>query len=560
MLAAATFAVYAGVGDHEFTNFDDDEYIVRDPDLALGWSARGVGLAFASTRGGNWVPVTRLSWLLEQELHGLSPGLTQLGNVAVHAAGAALLFLVLCAMTGATGASLFVAGVFALHPVHVESVAWAVERRDVLCGLFFIAGLAAWASYVRLPTTARYAAVLVCAMLALGAKPMAVSFPFVLVLLDHWPLRRVRPWQELLLEKLPLFALSAAVSVATLLAQGSGGAVRGTEAFPVLGRVANALLSYVLYLKTSFWPVDLAVFYPHGPDPSILAVLLAALLLAGLTAGAWILRRRSPAVLVGWLFFLGVLVPVIGLVQVGMQARADRYLYLPQIGLSLALAFGVRDLLVRDRRAAVAATALGAAVLAVLATLTVAQVRVWHSSVTLFEHALVVAPEGNYLSHINLGQALLLGGRSDEAVPHLERAGELAPTLVQPPWMLGVAHHRQGRPEDAIPHLERAIALDPEREEPKRALAVALNDAAWRLATTPGLEGRDRERAVRHAERAVQLTGGESAAMLDTLAVAYQAAGRPEQARRTAQRALAKARADGNAPLVEEILTRFAAP
>jgi hypothetical protein len=558
LLIAATLGVYSGVAGHEFTNFDDDVYIVRDPELALGWSPAGVGAAFSSTRGGNWVPVTRLSWLLEQELHGLAPGLTQLGNVALHAASAALLFLILAALTGATGASLFVAGVFALHPVHVESVAWAIERRDVLCGLFFVAGLGAWASYVRRPDTARYAAVIVLMMLALGAKPMAVSFPFALLLLDRWPLGRAGGWSGLVLEKLPLFALSAAASVATLLAQGAGGALRGVESFPIGARLANALVSYVLYLKVSLWPVGLAVFYPHaGADISWGAALLAALLLAGLTALCWGLRSRSPAVLIGWLFFLGTLLPVIGLVQVGMQSRADRYLYLPQIGLTLALAFGVRDLLVRDRRGAAVAGALAGAALILLAMLTITQLRIWQSSVTLFEHALRVAPEGNYLAHINLGQALMLEDRAGEAVPHLESARELVPELVQPHWLLGVARHRQGRPDEAIPHLERAIALDPEREEPKRALAVALNDVAWRLATDPDPAALDPGRAVRYAERAVSLTDGEVATMLDTLAVAYRVAGRPGQANGAARRALARARVDGDARLAEEIRARF---
>ncbi len=483
-LAAAAVTLYLPVLGHEFVNYDDDHYITDNPALRLGLSRAGIAWAFTATHGANWFPLTWLSWLLDYEVHGLDPEGFHLTNLLLHALSAALLFLVLARMTGAPGRSAFVAGVLALHPLHVESVAWAAERKDVLSGLFWVLTMGAYARYVERPSAGRYLMVALCLALGLMAKPMLVTLPLVLLLLDFWPLGRLRSEDgrldharvaPLLLEKAPLLALAALSSVVTVLVQRSAGAVQTFERYSLGTRVANALVAYVRYIRKALWPADLAVYYPQPGDalPAWPAVL-AGLALAGISFVAVRAWRRRPYLAVGWFWFLGTMVPVIGLVQVGEQAMADRYAYLPLIGLSIAVAWSVAEAAPLRRRPAAGAT-LAVAALVLLAATASAQVRVWHDSVTLFEHALRLTRE-NAVAHLNLGAALLNRGQLDEATRHLAEAVRIHPASAEGHGALGEALGRQGRTDEAIEHLRTALRLEPRLGRTHNSLGKALAD------------------------------------------------------------------------------------
>ena len=370
--------------------------------------AKGItraGLAWATTAkvASNWHPLTMLSHMLDGQLYGLDPAGHHATSLLLHLANVLLLFEVLRRMTGAVGRSAVVAALFAVHPTHVESVAWIAERKDVLSALFWILAMEAWARYARQPSIGRYGLVALLMILGLMAKPMVVTLPFALLLLDVWPLERLRlGWRWLAVEKLPLLALSAASSLITLRYQETS--LAPLDAVPWSLRAANALVSYVAYLGKLFWPRDLAVFYPIPPAIPLWKAAGAALLLAAITALAVWRTRREPWLPTGWLWFLGTLVPVIGLVQVGRQAMADRYTYIPSIGLFLAVVWSVAELLKEHR--AVQATVAGIGILA-LAAITRVQIGYWADSATLFRHALAATDDGNYLAHIGLGKALI---------------------------------------------------------------------------------------------------------------------------------------------------------
>lgn len=363
------------------------------------------GLAWAATAkvASNWHPLTMLSHMLDCQLYGLDPAGHHATSLLLHLANVLLLFEVLRRMTGAAGRSAAVAALFAVHPTRVESVAWIAERKDVLSALFWILAMGAWARYARRPAIGRYLLVALLMILGLMAKPMVVTLPFALLLLDVWPLGRLSlGWRRLILEKLPLLALSAASSVITIHYQETS--LAPLDVVPWSLRAANALVSYAAYLGKLFLPRHLAVFYPIPPAIPAWKVAGAALLLIAITALTLWRARKEPWLLTGWLWFLGTLVPVIGLVQVGRQAMADRYLYIPSIGLFLAVVWSVAGLL-KEHRAALAAAA-GIVVLA-LAAATRVQVGYWADSVTLFRHALAATGEENYLAHIGLGKALM---------------------------------------------------------------------------------------------------------------------------------------------------------
>jgi hypothetical protein len=351
----------------------------------------------------NWHPLTLLSHLLDGQLYGLDPAGHHATSLLLHLANVLLLFEVLRGMTGALGRSAVAAALFAVHPTHVESVAWIAERKDVLSALFWILAMGAWACYARQPSIGRYGLVALLMILGLMAKPMVVTLPFALLLLDVWPLDRLRlGWRRLGVEKLPLLALSAASSVITLRYQETS--LAPLDAVPWSLRVANAVVSYAAYLGKLFWPRDLAVFYPIGLAIPPWKTAGAALLLIAITALAVWRAQREPWLLTGWLWFLGTLVPVIGLVQVGRQAMADRYTYIPSIGLFLAVVWTVAGLLTGRRTVLTAAA--GVVILA-LAAVTRTQIGYWADSATLFRHALAATDDGNYLAHIGLGKALL---------------------------------------------------------------------------------------------------------------------------------------------------------
>jgi len=629
LLVALTAAVYLQVRGHEFVNYDDPTYITLNPNLEDGLGARSLVRAFSEPYEKNWIPLTWISLQLDHSLYGEDPAGYLLTNVGLHALSAVLLFLLLCRLTGATFASAFVAGVFAVHPLHVESVAWASERKDVLSGLFWVLTLWAWAAYSeREGSLLRYLCVALCLLLSLLAKPMAVTLPFVLLLLDHWPLRRLtdergelsRPRiRRALLEKVPLLTVVAAVSAVTFLVQRATGATSYGDLVPFSTRVMNALASVLVYIEQSVWPSGLAVFYPHPMDSlSAGRAIATAVVLVGVTAVLLREGLRRPYLAVGWLWFLGTLVPVIGLVQVGAQAHADRYMYLPQIGLSIAVAWGVADAVGRGGVREWVLRGAGAAVVAVFAVVAWHQVQFWRNSTALFERAVAVT-EGNFVAHYYLGIERQREGRDEEArrsfeaavalhppwtLPYLAladvqaRAGELdaairhyrASTLLDPdslPGHLGAGTSlvRKGRYDAARDHLERAEALGGRSPQLQGALALVavqqkrhaeaarhyraaleidpgfapgLNNLAWLLATTPVESVRDGAAAVALAERAVKAAPVADPGTLDTLAAAYAAAGRFDEALQSEDRAIALLEAAGRGAQAEGMRTRRA--
>src|SRR5262245_32761741 len=366
-LACLTWLVFGRTLWHDFINYDDPHYVYENTRITSGLSISGIAWAFTHIHALNWHPLTTISHMLDCQLYGVKAGWHHFTNVFLHTLAAILLFLALQVMTGAVWRSAFVAMVFAIHPLRVESVAWIAERKDVLSGVFFMLTLLAYVNYVRSPRIRRYLMVLFLFGCGLMSKPMLVTLPFVLLLLDYWPLERIKgQWWERIAEKLPSIVLSAASSVITFLIQKS--AVGHTDELPILERINNAVVSYVLYIWQMIWPVNLAVFYPHPENRlPVWEIVCCLVVLICITLTAIALRKQRPYLITGWLWYLGMLVPVIGLVQVGWQGRADRYTYLPQIGLYIAVTWAVADLaaLYRYQRAT-----LGVAALLVISALT----------------------------------------------------------------------------------------------------------------------------------------------------------------------------------------------
>jgi tetratricopeptide (TPR) repeat protein len=471
---------------HDFTDCDDPDYVSENPHVAHGVTAEGIAWAFTQRHAGNWHPLTWLSHMVDCELYGLRhPGGHHLTNVLLHAATTILLFLVLRQMTGDLWPSSLAAALFAVHPLHVESVAWVAERKDVLSGLFFVLTLAAYVGYARCPFSAlRYLTVSVLFALGLLCKPMLVTLPFVLLLLDFWPLGRCSPREtgaseaarfvlppRVLWEKLPWLALTAASCLATYWAQGT--AVISTDDLSLSARVANALVSYVSYLGQFLCPAGLAVFYPHPKDGLPLWQIIGAFLaLAAVSAAALAWRRRCPYLLVGWLWYLGMLVPVIGLVQVGSQAMADRYTYLAQIGLYLAVVWGLMDFAKTsaDRRWACGAASLLA--VAVLGGCAWRQASHWKDSEALWSHA-VDCSSDNFVAHNSYGLVLADLGRVEEAMAHFEKALRIRPGYAEAHSNLGAALAARGKFDKAMPHFQTALELRRDLAEVHYNLGVA---------------------------------------------------------------------------------------
>jgi tetratricopeptide (TPR) repeat protein len=509
-LAGLTLLVYCPCFDHPFVRLDDQDYVTRNPHVQAGLTADGVRWAFTTFACGNWHPLTWLSLELDATLYGgRNAGGFHLTNVLLHAANAVVLFLVLNRMTGAVWRSGAVAALFALHPLHVESVAWVAERKDTLSALFWVLTLAAYVWYVRRPEVGRYLLVVATFALGLMAKPMLVTLPCVLLLLDYWPLRRWRPalgriadpsgkqggleirpteerapapppatpFRTLLLEKVPLFALALASCVLTFVAQSRDEAVQSFQAFPSGVRVANALLAYVGYLGKAFWPVDLAVYYPHpGAGVSVAGALGAGALLLGLTALALGPGRRRPYLAVGWLWYLGTLVPVIGLVQVGGQAMADRYTYVPLVGLFLLVTWGAADLAGALRLSGFWPAAAAAVALSACVALTWAQLGYWGSDRDLWEHALAVTGPNQY-GHCSLAECLEEEGDLDAARRHYQQAVAVDPGQVRPHNSLGNVLRKLGRTDEAAAQYRTALQLDPTFALAHYNLGLVLTDA-----------------------------------------------------------------------------------
>jgi len=493
VLLLLTVAVWAPVATYPFVDFDDGEYVAANPHLARGLDARAVAWAFTSTYAANWHPLTWLSHLLDVELWGDWAGGHHLTNLALHAANTLLVFLLLEALPFGFWSSAAVAALFAVHPLRVESVAWVSERKDLLCAFFWLLTVAAYGAWVRRGGRRRALAVVALFALALMSKPMAVTLPLVLLLLDVWPFDRLASRADLrarVVEKLPLFALALASAAVTWWAQASLGATMTTIALPLRERVANAAISCVLYLRDAVWPAGLSVFYPHaasaGGQVDRVAALAAAAAVLALSALVLAFRKRRPWLATGWFGYLVLLVPVVGLVQVGSQARADRYTYLPLLGIFVVVARLGAELVERARerwgarRAGLAATIVA---LAALLPLTVAcrrQLATWRSSRALYEHALAV-DDRNWLAWNNLGNVLFGEDDPSGALRCFETALAIKPDHADAWYNRGVAHARRGELGEAVAAYREALRLDPGNADGWVNLGTA-EEAAGRLA------------------------------------------------------------------------------
>jgi hypothetical protein len=470
-LVALVAAVYWQVGGFGFVNLDDDLYVYENQRVLAGLSEKGFLQAFTTFDAANWHPLTWLSHSLDVQLLGPGPGGLHVMNVLFHGANTLLLFLLLLVTTGQTWRSALVAALFAVHPLHVESVAWISERKDVLSTFFWLLTMLAWVGWVRRPGPWRYAAVAALYALGLLSKPMLVTLPVVLVLFDVWPLGRLprdvplpRALWPLVREKVPLLALAAASSAVTILAQSRGGAVMSQEAISVGVRLQNAAVAAATYLWQMVWPTRLAAIYPHpglvGGVPAWQVALSLVVLGAATTLALWS-RRRQPAVLVGWLWYLVTLVPVVGIVQVGGQAHADRYTYVPLIGIFLAIAWGIPAGAAATpvRRAGVWATAT--AVLLLLSVQAHRQVATWRNNFTLYENAIEVTTN-NFHAWRNIGSAYDDVGKSEAAIFALRESLRILPTDANTMMLLGIAHGRAGQHGEAMRYLDMAVRGKPE--------------------------------------------------------------------------------------------------
>jgi len=590
-LLGLTWLVFGQTLRYDFVNYDDPHYVYQNTRITSGINFANVAWAFSHIHSENWHPLTTITHMLDCQLHGLNAGWHHFTNVLLHCLAVVLLFVALERMTGALWRSAFVSAVFAVHPLHVESVAWIAERKDVLSAVFFMVTLLAYFHYTRSPSIGRYLIVAIVFALGLMSKPMLVTLPFVLLLLDYWPLGRFdahrsntgRQVLQLVMEKIPLIALSAVSSLITFLAQ--RGAIGWTEQLPMSERITNAFVAYVVYIRQMFWPTELAVFYPHPENRlPIWEVSLALIILVGIMAAAFVLRKRAPYLVTGWLWYLGMLVPVIGLLQVGWQGHADRYTYLPQIGLYIAVTWALTDLIRswRFQRTALSAAAL--IVIGVLSWRGWLQTSYWRDSETLFTHALAVTsnndvalnnlgiifldkgqlddaisklqaaidlrPE-NAPAHDNLAKALLKKGQVAEAMVHYRKFLELESANVEARNTLGTALIQQGHIREAIDQWQEVLALQPENGN-------AASNLAWVFATCIDDSIRDGTRAVELGEKALRISGGKIPMIYKVLAAAYAENGRFADAMETAQRGAKLATSQGNSPLAAELESNIA--
>jgi tetratricopeptide (TPR) repeat protein len=581
-LVAITWLVYCQTLHHDFVNYDDEDYVTTNAQVSRGVTLEGIVWAFTSVHSANWHPLTWISHMVDCQLYGLNAGGHHLTNLLLHALNAILLFFLLRQMTGALWRSAFVAALFAVHPLRVESVAWISERKDVLSGSFFLLTLMAYVRYTRAPNRMRYLLVLFLGACGLMSKPMLVSLPLVLLLLDYWPLNRLPSLSlatagnrkilgRLLLEKWPLFLFSLASSVVTIIAQ--RGAMQPIWRIGFAARLGNSAIAYVEYIRQMFWPKDLAVMYPWYAErlqPSSIA--LAAALLAIIFLAVWLLRRHR-YLATGWLWYLIMLVPVIGLLHVGNQSSADRYTYLPLIGLFVAVTWGISELMANLPYRRVLFSGLALVVLASLVFLARIQAAYWQDGETLWTHALA-ATTRNIIAEGNLGDALyrfkgkaaeawvhfekslrinrhqpevlssvgvfyLESGRIDKARAHFEEALAIEPNFADAHYNLGNLYLQLAAPQEALTHYQRALETKPDDVQ-------ALNNEAWILATWPNLSIRDGLKAVALAEHADSLTSRRNQVIAATLAAAYAETGRYQEAVRTAERAMQLAASEGN--------------
>jgi protein O-mannosyl-transferase len=551
LLALVTLLLYWPATSHGFISYDDPEFVLNNTHVTSGLTWHNVLWALGSGDTANWHPVTWLSHMLDCQIFGAEPWGHHLTSVLLHALNAMLVFALLRLMTGLTWRSLWVAALFSFHPLRVESVAWVAERKDVLSGCLGLLSLIFYVRYAiggrgpkprgfgllsHLPSAIFYLLSLFLFALGLMSKPMLVTWPFVILLLDYWPLRRIAdcgqptaeaavggsvqvwtlPWPKLVWEKIPFFLLAAAASVVTLVAQRHEGALTAGEHLLLGERAGNALISYCRYLGKLFWPTDLAVFYPHPGQWPIGSMLLAGGLILCLSALFFAQRRRYPFLLMGWLWFLGTLVPVIGLVQVGAQAMADRYTYIPSLGMLILGVWGGCDLIRHWRHGVIALLVAGSAAIVVCFILTRQQLSHWQDDETLFRHAAEVVAN-NYLAHNNLGIALNSKGQIDEAISQFQQAIRLKPDYAEGHYNLGLSLNEKGQIDEAISQFQQAIGLKPNYAEVHNNLGIAL-----------GKEG-DTDEAISQFQQAISLSPDYAEAYYN-LGIALNKEGRSAQA------------------------------
>jgi len=544
-LLLVTVVVFWPVGEFSFLGYDDNSNIAENPMIHGGLTLDGVIWAFTTGHGGNWDPLTWLTHMLDWQLFGSDPSGHHRTNLWLHAVNAVLLLLLLRRMTGRPYVSAIVAFLFALHPLHVSAVAWVSARKDVLSTLFWILTLWAYVRHVELPRLGRYLVVLFSFGLGLLAKPMLVTLPFVLLLLDAWPLKRTgRSLSRLIVEKLPLFALAAAVSVVTYRVQSAAGAVESLQGSSLLQRLSNAVVSYGFYIVKTLWPDGLATPYPFVEALPLWQIVGASLLLAAVSALVLPAWRRRPCLAVGWLWFVGTLVPVIGLVQIGAHARADRFTYVPMIGLLIMIVFGAEAMLRRSETRRRMGGIVAILAIAGCAMLTHLQLPHWRNTESLFRHALAVT-RGNKVAHYNLALVLDRGGSVDEAIDHYREALRIVPGDFDARWNLANALLRSGRAQEAVPEFQRILDANPEAVEPMTKLAAILASLG------------NNDEAIRLAERAAQLSQRAEPMILNVLAVAYEQAGQSERALNVLCEALGVAGRSGQQDLAQQIGRRI---
>jgi protein O-mannosyl-transferase len=575
LLTAAISAVFWPAVNHDFVNYDDNCYVYQNMRVQAGLTWKGLAWAFGRLHGDGtyWHPLTWVSHMLDCQLFGLKPAGHHLVNLLLHTLNSVLVFLVLKRMTRALWRSALLAALFALHPLQVDTVAWVAERKNLLSALFFILTIWAYGRYaegpeVRSPRSGItnhesrfYLLSLFFFVCGLMCKPVLVTLPFVLLLLDYWPLERIAyagrtdrqrtltSWRRLITEKLPFLALSLASSAITIASNRAVGAMLDTSAgFPLEIRIQNALFSFIKYIGKALWPLDLAVFYPYPVQFPIWRAVACGLLLLAISGLAVATARSRPYFLVGWCWFLVVLAPFIGLIQAGEQAMADRFTYVPLIGLFLMIVWGLAELNAKtayDRPwpriyqylRVVTPTLVSLVALVCCAVLSHRQIGYWQNSVTLFSHALAVTGN-NARAETNLGMALAAQGKVEEGIQHLLETLRLNPGHAVAHWAVGVGRAQQGRFDEAIQYYEAALRLKPDFPE-------ALNNLAWLRATNPDPNYRNGAAAVELAERGCRLTARQEPLFIGTLGAAYAETGRFEDAIKAAEQAEALAAAAG---------------
>lgn len=574
-LLALTWAVFGQTLRFGFINYDDPLYVLQNPHIRGGVTFASIGWAFTHVHSQNWHPLTSISHMLDCQLFELNAGAHHAVNVALHSLGAILLFLFLARSTSSIWASAFAAAVFAIHPLRVESVAWISERKDVLSGLFFMLTLISYAHYARRPSLGRYVTMSILLAGGLMSKPMLVTAPLILLLLDYWPLARSTSFHRLVIEKIPLFALSLGSIVATLWAQDF--ALGSVEMLPLKYRLTNAVVSYVIYLGQTFWPHDLVPFYLHPENRLPLWQFAGAMsILLVVTAIAVVRRKRNPYLVVGWLWYLIMLLPVIGIVQVGLQGHADRYTYLPQIGLLIAMTWLAIDL--TNFRAAILAP-IAAAIVITLSILAWKQTAHWRGTESLWSYTLSVTPQSD-VAHTGLAGILFTNGKIDEAIDHYRQALAMRSGNSGAQYGLAAALDKQHKVDEAIEHYEKALELQPDNTGASNAVALlfvhrgdyadaiaawedtlryepddgnALSNLAWMLATCADRSLRNPPRAVALAQRANELANGANAIVLRTFAVALAQDRQFDRAIEIAEHGVQVADANGQASVADDL-------